>query len=391
MNKEPAILPHPTIKLLRTIGSPFLPMTETSEESNESSELYNHAIKNKIPLLYLESLKQQERLNKLKMKHEKEHARYLKFLDGVERVSEVLNAAKIEHGVFKTIKPFPTVHGDADIIVLGDDGMYERAVEYLLKAGYTPQLSSLVDVETLTSEEDYEKAVKVLVKPTHGGGKHGLGHISPAGTDLVDPERIIDIDLQKDLALSHVIYVDKNNFKGHITEVELLNGAKIKVPTPELDMAIVIAHSLAEQMYLLGEFYTLLYRLSEMDDVGVSNFINILKENKLTMAARSFVTVTAVLCKEAYGKIPEKVNRLLDEFGYDDNEAERLVKRGFKIPHRYGWLALIKVFIEKMGEKRFRRSIGVQMLKMLDPRLMRLVIAYVAEMRKREYYLKKAE
>ena len=391
MNKEPTSISSLSIKLLRTIGSPLQPITEISEEDNESSELYDHAVKNKIPLLYLESLKQQEELNKLKSKYKEEYARYLKFLDGVARVSEVLNAADIEYAIFKTIKPFPTVHGDADVIVLGDDGMYERAVEYLLKAGYTSHLSSLVDVKALTSEEDYRKAAKILVKPTHGGGKHGLGHISPTGTDLVDLARIIDIDLQKDLALNYVIYMDKNNFKGYITEVELLNGAKIKVPTPELDMAIVIAHSLAEQMYLLGECYAFLYLLSEMDEKGFNNFIDILKENKLTMAAKSFVTITSVLYEEAYGEVPEKIGRLLDELGYEESEARELVKMGFKIPYKYRWPTLIKIFIEKMGEKRFRRSVLVQMLKMLDPRLMRLVIAYVAEMRKREYYLKEVK
>ena len=386
MNKEPTSISSRSIKLLRTIGSPLQPTTKISEEDNESSELYDHAVKNKIPLLYLESLKQQEELNKLKSKYKEEYARYLKFLDGVARVSEVLNAADIEYAIFKTIKPFPTVHGDADIIVLGDDGMYERAVEYLLKAGYASQLPGLVDVKALTNEEDYRKAAKILVKPTHG--KYGLGHISPTGTDLVDPERIIDIDLQKELALSYVIYMDKNNFKGHITEVELLNGAKIKTPTPELDLAIVIAHSLAEQMYLLGEYYAFLYRLSEMDEKGFNNFIDILKENKLTIAAKSFVTITAVLCEGAYGEVPEKVEGLLDEFGYEQSEAKRLVKSDFKVPHRYGGLALSKVVLEKMKEKRFRRSVALQLIKMVDPKLMRLVVRSLIEMRKREYYLK---
>lgn len=383
--------PNKTIKLLRTIGSPFLAGTETSKEGNESLELYAHAVKNKIPLLYLESLKQQEELNKLKSKYKEEYARYLKFLDGVARVSEVLDAADIEYAIFKTIKPFPTVHGDVDIIVLGDDGVYERAVEYLLKAGYASQLPGLVDVKALTSEEDYRKAAKILVKPTHGGRKHGLGHISPTGTDLVGPERIIDIDLQKELALSYVIYMDKNNFKGHITEVELLNGAKIKTSTPELDLAIVIAHSLAEQMYLLGEYYAFLYRLSEMDGEKFNNFIDILKENKLTIAAKTFVTITAVLCEGACGEVPEKVEGLLDEFGYEQSEAKRLVKSDFKVPHRYGGLALSKVFLEKVKEKSFRRSVALQLIKMVDPKLMRLVIRSLIEMRKREYYLKEVK
>jgi len=391
MNKEPTIISSLSIKLLKTIGSPFQPTTERLEEGNESLELYDHAIKNKMPLLYLESLKQQGKLNKLNSKYEKEHVRYLKFLNGVAKVSEVLNAADLEFLIFKTIKPFPAVHGDADIIILGDEDMYKQAVEALLKAGYVHQLSDLVDVKMLTSEEEYKKAVEILVKPTHGGGKYGLKHVSPTGTDFVDPEWKLDIDLQKDLALSYVVYMDKNNFRGYITETELLNGAKIKVPTPELDMAIVIAHSLAEQMYLLGECYTLLYRLSEMDTERIGNFMNILRENKLTMAAKSFVTVTAVLCKEAYGEVPDKIEELRDELGYEESEAKRLVKSGFKVPHRYGGRTLIKVFFEKMKEKRFRRSVGTQMAKMLNPRLTRLMIKSLIELRKREYYLKSVE
>ena len=380
-----------TINILRTIGSPFLSPMEISEENNESLELYDHAVKNKIPLLFLESLKQRGKLNKLNSKYEEEHTRYLKFLKGVARVSEVLNAADIEYAIFKTIKPFPTVHGDADIIVFGDDNVYKEVAEVLLKAGYTPQLSDLVDVRKLTREEEYKKAAEILIKPMHGGGKYGLMHISPMGTDFVDPERIIDIDLQKDLALSYVIYMDKNNFKGHITEFELLTGVKIKVPAPELDMAIVIAHSMAEQMYLLGEFYTFLYRLSEMNEEGLNDFIDILKENRLTMAAKAFITITAVLCKEAYGKVPEKIEGLLDKLGYEESEARRLVKSDFKVPHRYGWLTLFEVFLEKMKEKRFRRSVGTQMIKMMNPKLTVLVIRSMIEMRKREYYLKVME
>lgn len=378
-----------TIKLLSTVGSPFT-ITKEPNDNEESLELYDHAVKNKIPLLYLESLKQQGKLNKLKSKYEEEHARYLKFLNGVARVSEVLNAADLVFVIFKTIKPFPAVHGDADVIILGDDDMYRQAVEVLLKAGYVPQLSDIVDVKTLTNEEEYKKAVEILVNPTHGGGKYGLKHISPTGTDLKDTKWNIDIDLQKELALSYVIYMYKKNFKGYITETELLNGSKVKTPAPELDMAIVIAHSLAEQMYLLVEFYTFLYRLSEMDEEQIGNFMDVLKENKLTMAAKSFVTVTAGLCEEAYGEVPEKVERLLDEFGYDNAEAGRLVKSGLKMPHRYSWSTLIKVFFEKMKERRFRRSVGVQMIKMLDPRLMRLVVKSMIEMRREEYRLNKA-
>ena len=386
MNKEPTILPNNAIKLLRTIGSPFLSTTDTSEEDNESLELYDYAVKNKIPLLYLECLKQQGKLNEQRTKYEEECARYLNFLNGVAKVSKILNNANIEYAVFKTIKPFHTVPGDVDILLLGDEKMYKKAFEVLLRKGYIPQLPDLLDATALKSDEDFNNAVKILTRPISR-----KGGISPTGTDLIDPEWNTDIDMQRELALNHVIYMDKNNFRGYITETELLSGDRIKVPTPELDMAIVIAHSIVEQLYLLGEFYTFLYRLSEMSDGEIGNFLNILKENKLTMAAKSFVTITAVLCKEAYGKVPEKVEGLLDELGYEESEAKRLVTRGFKVPHRYSGRTLTKVFLEKTKEKRFRRSVGVQMVKMLNPKLMRLVIGEIIEMRRREYYLKEVE
>jgi hypothetical protein len=386
MNAEQMVPLSSSIKLLRIIGSP-LTTTEASVDNNEPLELHDYAIKNKIPLLYLDSLRQQGKLNELKTKYEEEYTRYSTFLNGLAKVSKVLNTAEIDYAVFKTIKPFSTVQGDVDIIILGDDDMYKKAVEALLKASYIPQLSELVDVKTLTSEEEYNRAVELLIKPTYGKKQR----ISPGGGDLIDPAYNLDIDLQKEVATSHVIYIDKNNFRGDITETVLLKEAKIKVPTPELDMALVIAHSLVEQMYLLGEFYTLLYRLSKMDEEKINNFIDILKVNKLIMAARTFVTITSALCKEAYGEVPEKIERLLNELGYEESEARRLITNGFKVPHRYGWLTLSKVFLEKMNEKRFRRSVAVQMVKMLDPRLMRLVISSIIEMRQREFYLKEVE
>ena len=50
-----------------------------------------------------------------------------------------------------------------------------------------------------------------------------------------------------------------------------------------------------------------------------------------------------------------------------------------------------EVFLEKMKDKRFRRSVALQLIKMVDPKLMRLVIRSLIEMRKREYYLKEVK
>jgi hypothetical protein len=344
-----------TIKLLRTIGSPLISNKKSFVDGTESLELYDLAVKNKIPLLYLESIKQQGKLNKLKMKYDEEYARYLKFLDGVGKVSKILDAADIEYVIFKTVKPYPAVPGDVDIVVLGNNDEYRRANGILLKAGY---------------REEEAKAI---------------GHELP---DLIDPEGDIIIDLQDELELSYVIYMDKNKFRGHIVKTVIPSGVEIKTLTPELDLAITIIHSLTEYLYLLGEYYTFLYMLSIMNEREIDGFITILKENKITAAAKSFITIVTILHKIAYGVIPEKLEYLLDKIGHEKSEAGRLVKSDFKMPHRYGISTLVKVILEKMGERRFRRSVALQLIKMLNPRLIKHVIGEVIERQRREYYLK---
>ena len=369
MNKQPVHSIHnlksdlplsQTIKLMRTIGSPLISKKEPFVNGVESLELYDLAVKNKISLLYLESLKQQGKLNKLKMEYDKECTRYLKFLDGMGKVSEILDAANIEYVIFKTIKPYPAVPGDVDIVILSDHDAYLNVTEILLKAGYKEVVA-----------------------------RNGL---SPTLPDLREPKGDIVIDLQEELELNYVIYLDKNKFRGHIVKREIAPGLGINTLTSEVDLATVIIHSQTHNLYILGEFYTLLYVLSGMNEREIDDFVAILKENKITAAAKSFVTITAVLHEGAYGVIPKKLEYALDKLGYEKSEAEKLVKSNFKMPHRYGVSTVVKVILEKMGEGRFRSSVFVQVVKMLmNPRLIKYMIGEVIEMLRREYYLKEVK
>lgn len=347
---------NPTLRLLRTIGSPGIANKEPSVE--ESLELYDLAVKNKIPLLYLESLKRQGKLKKLKAKLDEEHEKYLKFIGGVDRVSKIFNDAKIEYALFKTIKPYPAVPGDIDIVVMGDVTMCERAVEVLREAGYK------------------------YIGATNPG---------PSIEDLVDLKEGIIIDLQEEVSLSYLIYMDKNKFWDQITEITLPTGGKVKSTTSELDLAIATIHSMTEHLYILGDFYTFIYRLSEMSEKDINTFIDILDEHKIKGIARSFITITNALCEAAYGEKPEKLNYLLDELNYDACEEKNIIKNNFKMPHRYSTITIARTLLEKTKEKRFRRSVATQMLKMLNPRLTKFIVSEFIWRRKKEYYLKKIE
>lgn len=361
-----------SIKLLQTIGSPF----EKQDKKIIYNNLYDLALKNKVSLIYLEALKSKNKLDKnLILFYKKELDNYNYFLKSIKRVSRLLNKNHIDYLIIKTIKPYKQVPGDIDLLIINDED-YKKAVEVLFREGY---YSSVL--------EDEQSNVENLIEPTYGS-KNGLGHISPTGTDLVDNKYKISIDIQKELALSHLVYLDKRNFK-NIENVKI-EDVETKLPSGELDLAIIIAHSVAEQMYLIGEFYSCIYLIFKMNKQDLIRFLDIINENKLKRSAKTFLTITADLYKNAFGELPSEIKFLLNNLGYDQRETSRFLKN-MVLPYKYSSLSLIKIFFEKIKESRFRKTLLLQFIKTLNPKLLRLVIKYLIEMRKRESYNKKID
>ena len=371
----------PTLKLLRTIGPPFSPKEEIPIDSCESLQLYNLAVRNKIPMLYLETLKQQGKLSALEAKYEEEKAKYLRFIEGVTNVSKILDAGEIEYAIYKTIKPYPAVPVDIDIVTLGDDDMHRKTAEVLLRAGYKLALPGVIETEALTDNDAYEKAARLATKPTYK-----REHISPTATNFVDPEYNILIDLRKELAMSYTVYMDKNKFRGHVIRKKLTNGKGSNALTPDLELACVIIHSVMEHLYLLGEYYTFLFQLSGMDEREIDGLINVLRENRIIVAAKAFIAVTVGLCQAAYGAIPEKLCMISNKLGLDMAELENVRKNDFNSPHRYKISTIARTLLEKTKEKRFSESVLIQMLNMLNLKLLKLVVSSLIDRRRREIY-----
>lgn len=374
----------PAIKLLKIIGCPLLPESQLPVEDSESPELYDYAVRNKIPLLYLEALKRRGELDKLKPQYEERAQKYITFINGISKVSRVFETANIEYAAFKTIKPYATVPGDIDIVIMGNNDNYKKAVEALLRAHYVPEMSDVVSVEALTSDDMYEEAAERLSRPTYGGR-----HISPSGADFIDTENNVDIDLQKELAVSYIIWLDKDRFRGNIIDAELSNGGKVKTLTPQFDLAVVITHSIIEQLCLLSDYYTLLFFLAQMGERESNDFLRIVKANNLVAATKSFIGVAAALSEAAHGSIPSKMQELINELGYYTREAESLRNKNFLMPHRYKVSTLTRFLRGKLKERKFRDSLLTQMVRMLRPALARQVFSEVIYRRRRETYLDK--
>ena len=370
----------PSIKLVRIIGSP-LSQEVTPDDSEESLDLYDLAVKNKIPMLYLGALQQNGRLNELKGIYQDGKAEQVIFLNEMTKVSGVLEDGGVNFSVYKTIKPYPALLNDIDLVIMDDSDMYRKAAETLLKAHYTVELP-VVETESLTDDDSYKRAARLATTPIFLKGEH----ISPTSTSFVTPDHNLLIDLRKELAMNYVLWMDKDNFGEHIIKTRLSNGKEVKNLAPELDLACTVAHSLAEHLYLLGDYYTFLFHLSKMGEAEVNNFFNMVRRSRITFAATAFITVTAALYQVAHGTLPEKLRVMCDIFGSDTNELKNLAKNKFRIPHRYRIVTTVKALLEHIPEGKFRRSVLRQMLSMVNPTQAKMVISELVNRRKKEVY-----
>ncbi len=341
-----------TIKLLRVIGSPFAETSELPQDGKEAGELYSLAIKNKMPLLYLDRLKQQDRLGEFEATYDKRKAWQRRFLSSISRVSEILDAVDIEYALIKTVKPYPSVPNDADILCLGTDNEYMKAKQALLEAGY------------------------VILFP---------GVPAPRQVKLCHPEDNIWIDLHKEIGASAIVCMNKRNLRKYTTEVTLSDGSRAKTLAPAVDLVVVIIHSIiTEQLYTLGEFYDTILWLAEWKREEIDDFINIVRKNNITSAARTHINITAMLHNEAFRIMPAKLGQILAELGRETSEALRYRENVFKTPHRYRLLTVLRAFFEKMKDAETRKSIPAQMLKMLNPNFLRFLIKGIKDRRTRE-------
>ena len=354
-----------TIKLLRTIGSPFISNQELPENRYEALELYKYATKNKIGLAYLESLKNQGKLEefKLKSKYDEEQKKHDIQSVTASRISELFNSSGVNYAIFKSIMPFPATPNDVDIIHFGSDDEYKKAAEMMLQSNYI-EVKGQADAEQRMFHDARD------------------GELNPHPRE----KDVYDVDLYQKVSASYVLYLDKRKFEKYVTEIDR-SDSKIKVLRPEADFAAIIIHSIIPEMLCtLFVYYATLYHLERMNAEKISRFIDIAKENNVTFSVKAHCSLVAELHKAAQGFVPERIEKILGELGAETSERKSLLKNNFKMPHRYGWSTVIKTLMEKAKEAEFRRSAIKQMVYMLNPRLAKWVISQLILRRRRETY-----
>lgn len=354
---------NPTVKLLRMIGSPFISSQKQELPRNkiEALELYDYATKNKIGLAYLESLKDQGKLEEfgLESEYQEERKKHDEQLITTSRVSKLFNSFNVNYAIFKSIMPFSATPNDVDIIHFGSDAEYEKVVETLLKSDY-------IEVK---GEADAEQR---------------MFHDTRDGMEYFK-KSVYDVDLYQRISASYVLYLDKRKLEKYVTEMNTSDN-QIKVLKPEAELVAIITHSIIPEQLFTGLVYyaTLYYLLDE--SFNLDEFIHITKENNVTFSVKAHCSLVAGLHKTAYGFVPEKIVEVLTELGNERNERINLLKNNYKMPHRYSLSAVIRTLVGKAKEGEFRKSVIKQTISMLNPKLAKWVISEIILRRKRETY-----
>jgi len=336
-----------TVELLRLIGSPFAESTEHSLSRSKFEKFYNCAQKNRILYLYLHTVCRRNMIN-FAIPFEREKARYLKTVDVITKASQVLASVKIDHAIFKTIRPYESTTVDVDIIIFGGKDDYLNSIEVMQKAGY----------------------------------KKGV--VGPQSTTLRDYETGLGIDLYENVAVGFVTYMDKRNLVKHTTTVHMPNGLSVRTLKPHADLVAVIAHSIMkEQMYTLSEYYTFLEYLKS---INIEELEETAKENHVIHPTKVHASITALLHDAAHGFIPNKILHILDTIGEDTLEKARITKRNFRTPHKYHLVTVSRSLLEITKGEKSRNSIATQIVHTFHPKIAKDLVSKLLKHVTRETY-----
>ena len=318
-----------SVQLLRAISSSYEKVNEATSSYLRLLELYRYSKKNRISLLYLEALEKSRGIATLESNYKEEYKKYLKTLDAISRASLVLADENIKHAIFKTIRPYESTTVDIDILIFEDRKNYVKSIEAMRKAGY-----------------------QLIV-------------YGPRSTTLRDQEASIGIDLYEQVAVSFVTYIEKEKMIDFVKTTRLPNSECVKTLEPEADLACIIAHSIIkEQMYTLSEYYTFIHYLKQMN---IDNFIKIMKQNNITLVARTHAAITALLHKAAHKIIPNELHQILNSLGEENFETNRLIKNNLDTPHKYHPITIAKALLEIAKGKTSRNSMAMQIFYMSNP------------------------
>ena len=332
-----------TKELIQLIGSPFVQRQGRSQPSDELLlVVYDRAFHARVAPLYLHMYRREGWDPKLE-----EHFAFVRDREAMTlTVLSDLAAALNEldgsgYVIFKSIKPYPAIPNDTDVLVFGGKKEFEAAVQYLYDRGHI----------------FHEWApLQTTVYDPRGKGKVGKG--KKGGTYYIDVYREISTD--------YIRYLSKEAVSPYVI-VKKINGVDVRLLRPEPELAIILFHNVfPERTYELEHFYMPLFDFAD-PQFDLDLFIRFVEQNWMTPAVAANLTLVEELHREHFGFVPEPVKQLLDRWGRNGREAARFRAGGLETPYMFSpWIFSVSL-LTKLRDPSCLSSMGIQFLHMLNP------------------------
>ncbi len=333
-----------TNNLLQTIGYPG---AETTDTPVSSMELYRLARKNKVGSLYVDRLNETDSLGGLEAQWENRQQYQAEVTQAAEAVAADF-PDDLEYAVVKSSYGFPADSKDIDIILFESE--LEPLKRQLVDAGYF-----------------------------FAGDSPTTFDVEPPGTD-------IQLDIQTEFALQRVIYFEKETMRHGVTEREV-NGVSLPVAARPDDLALIVIHSITEQLFILKEFFAALHALEAFTDRELEQFFRTVERNSIEPACSAFFTIVERLASEFYGQTPDHLDAVLDRYPPYGFERKAFVAANFETPYRYTRQTAFRTIAGKFRNEAFVRSGFSQVPRMAQPARLSHIGSELLTRQTREHYV----
>lgn len=345
--------------IMRLIGSPFNNPEDADLDPYGPAELYDVAKKNKIGLLFLESIETKLIDNELRLELDKQREKYNTQRITTKRAADVLNNSRCKYAIVKSNYPFRTVPNDVDVLILGGNEEYKGAIESM----------NLNHFEPVGQEAPLEMCLHDATR-----GKHE----DPSNKFTKKDE--FDVDVYKEIGAGHVIYMNKKKLINQISEARV-DDTIAKVLNLPGEIALGIFHSIyPERLYTLLLHFHILYTIKDMNAAQVDEFLRICEDHKILNAALISLSLTEIIQEICFGECPSKVTELRDAFG---KQKQIRIDR---IPYLYPMKAVLNSFWGKRNDLVFTLSVIRQTISMLNPTYLMYISKIYKERNIRDTY-----
>jgi hypothetical protein len=304
------------------------PRTELFHDLDEDFllRLFPLAIKNKVPLLFLESainlFTDSESLKSLYQTYLEKSRLVLSLIREVDRI---LTQSQVDYAVFKTLKPFPFVRTDVDIIFF--------------------------------TREDFKHACQRL--RSQGYKLAGYGAYS---VTLYSPKHNMNVDLHLEISVSHLVYINKQLLQEFVTEVNM-DGGRIPVLDTPATLATVIAHSLyKEQMFTLSDYYEMNIHMLSMTERQRRSLVSLTEQAHVAFSVKAGLMLVNALSTVAFKETEPAITetaQMIHVCEIEERTIQLLLShfmQNVRLPYRYHPMAVGVAFMVKAFRDPLMRS-----------------------------------